>query len=164
MTENGGYIEGGTSPLAGLKDRRTQIASAQELTLRVPRWENPEIYVVYRPLDHDEIRKSQKAADKAKGNQSEAELNGNADLLVKACKSVYAVLDGKRLSLNPDDPEGEFTTFDEALARNLDCPATGRAVARALFITDGDLIAHSRDLVRWSGYRDAEADEEFQGE
>lgn len=166
--------EHGGSPLLRLGQRRKEIKSSQVLPLQVPRWENPEIWVEYEPVDYKTIRAGQMAVEKAKKGKIEAELNMNADLLIKHCIRVFAILDGKEYSLDPEAPEGEFTIFDEALGRNLGLydgeeeegftAPTARQVCRELFITDGDLTDHAVRLTRWSGLRNAEADEEFQGE
>lgn len=155
------------SPLQQLKDRREAIANAQTLRLQVPRWEDPEIYVEYGPAAHDSIRRGQLRLENYKGrNRPEEELNANADLLIRHCLRIVAVIDGQEYSLDPADPHGEPTKFDAELAANLGLPdgATARQACRKLFITDGDLAAHATALIRWSGYRGEQVDEEFQGE
>lgn len=159
--------QGRSSVLGSLKSRKQELKSKLTLDLRVPRWEDPEIWITYRPVDHSEVRKVQQRVEKTPNKQKgEAEVDGNADLLVRYTEGVYALLDGKRYSLKPGDPEGELTTFDSDLAENLGLGegASGRMICRALFLTDGDLIAHARDLARWSGYREETADSELEGE
>lgn len=164
MSETG---TGRSTFLTNLKDRRKQIAEGEELVLSVPRWQDPEILVKYRPIEHSVIRSAQTRVEKApKARKWDAEVDGNADLLIRACKGVVAVLDGEEFSLNPDDPEGEPTKFDADLAKNLGLPegATARQVVKHLFITEGDVLSHGKALVEFSGYRDAEADEALAGE
>ena len=153
--------------LSNLKERRQAIAEGEQLVLADPRWTDPEIKVKYRPIDHPAIRAAQTRVEKApKAKQFALEVDGNADLLIKGCKAVVAVLDGQEYSLNPSDPEGEPTRFDADLAENLGLPegATARQVVKALFITEGDILSHGRALVEFSGYRETEADEGIAGE
>lgn len=170
MEEAAVPLERGPTLIGQLEERRKQIQGEQSLPLVVPRWDNPQIWVSYRPADHGEIRSIQSRIERApKKQRFTEEVNGNADLLVKCCKEIWAVLPGaygERYSLNPDDPRGEYTRFDPDLARNLGLTeeATAREVCRKLFITDGDLIAHARKLMEWSGYTDEEADEGIEGE
>lgn len=155
------------SILGQLRARRESIKNSEHKTIRVPRWSDPEIFVRYAPLEHGQIRRAQSFVEKApKQRKYQTEIDGNCDLLIRACVGVFAVLDGHEYSLNPDDPNGEHTRFDADLARNLGLEenATAREIVKALFITDGDIIGHASELVRWSGYRDAIADEDLEGE
>lgn len=159
-----------TSPasvLGSLKARREELRKEKVLDLPVDGWHDPEIIVRYEPLDHAVIRQSGDRADKApKDRKYEAELNGNADLLIKGCKAVVARINGREYSLRPNDPDGDPTTFDRDLAANLglDEHATARETVRALFIIEGDIISHGKALVEFSGYRDTEAAERLEGE
>jgi hypothetical protein len=152
------------SLLGQLAARRQEIEEAQVLDLAVPRWSDPEIHVLYRPVEFHELRPIFKAFQK-NNDDPEGILNNNAAVLAKACVGVYALLDGKRYSLNPDDPSGELTKFDADLGRNLGI-AEDRAVSicRALFITDFDLLNHARELADWSGETAEKAVEEIKGE
>lgn len=167
----GGHSLDPTSVLGHLRDRREQIAEEQLKVIPVPRWSNPEVFVRYRPVEHDELRKAQRLVERAKQNRSAAEVNSNADVLIRACVAVFARLEGRdeEMSLRPGDPTGELTTFDRDLAANLLGPeeaenATARQVLRALFFTDGDILSHAEALVNWSGYRTRETDEQLEGE
>jgi hypothetical protein len=152
------------SLLAGLKQRRTQVVDEQRLTLPVPRWHDPEIVVTYRPLTHDEAVDIGKRTEKIK-NTAVRQMAGAQDQLSTACVAVEAVVDGQRYSLRPGDPHGEPTRFDTDLAENLGVEEqTARAVVSALFVTDADLLSHNKRLIEWSGYAEAQADEEFSGE
>jgi hypothetical protein len=144
------------SPLAQLARRRAEIAEQQILELSVPRWENPTITVKYRPIEHEEIRKVLKAAEKSRPGESKSDalLNGNADLLIKACIGVEAH--------NPDET---WNGFDHELGESLGVEVqTARAACRALFITDGDMLMHARKLGEFSGFVDQDVDDEFEGE
>lgn len=165
MTEGTGI--GSLSFLEHLKERREAIAESELLTLAVPRWSDPVIKVVYRPIDHGIIRAAQTRVEKApKAKQFAAEVDGNVDLLIRGCKAVVAVINEQEYSLRPGDHEGEPTTFDKDLALNLGLPdgSTARQVVKALFITEGDILSHGKSLVEFSGYRETEADEIISGE
>jgi hypothetical protein len=156
------------SVLARLGKRREEIIAKDTITLRVPRWSEPDIWVEYKPVSHTLIKRALSAVDRAKGrDKAEAEVDANADVLIAGCQRVYAKLEGEddEFSLRPDDPRGEYTTFDGDLADKLDvADRRARAVVRALFLTDGDIIATAERLTEFSGYRINKADEEALGE
>ena len=163
--------EGKPSIILSLKERREQVLKEQVLRLPVPRWNNPTIVVLYIPVDHGFIRNSQKRIEKApKDRQSEVEMEVNSDILIRGCVGVVAVIDGVDYSLRPGDPHGEPTMFDADLAENLGLdgaggrPPTARAVLRHLFIADGDVLSAASEVIKFSGYREAEADEQILGE
>jgi hypothetical protein len=147
------------SPLNSLKGalakRREEIAGEQILELEVPRWENPTLVVSYKPVEHSVIRRTIRSVEKAKGDRSEAEMNANADFLIKACVGVIA-----------RDPNERWEGFDDELAESLGVEGerTARRTCRELFITDGDLISHVNKVIEFSGYRNVEIDEEISGE
>lgn len=169
----GSEVARGAAPsiLLSLKERRQQVLEEQVLRLPVPRWEDPVIVVHYGPVEHTFIKAAQTRMEKA-GNdkKADAEVDANADILIRGCKAVVAVVDGKEYSLRPDDPEGEPTVFDQDLAENLGVagvggkPPTARQVVRALFITQGDILSAANELIKFSGYRETEADAAIVGE
>lgn len=155
------------SILGHLKERKEEIKEGEILALPVPRWSEPEIWVRYHPVDHDKIRAAQRGIKRApKHEQFRAEVSANIDILIHGCEEVYAVLDGQEYSLRPDEPKGAHVKFDPALAANLGLSenSSARAVVRELFITDGDIISQANELVRWSGYRDQEAEDRLESE
>ena len=157
----------GLSVLGSLKERRQQVVNETVLRLPVPRWRDPELVVVYKPVDHKYIRAAQDRVSKApKERRYEAEVDGNADILIRGCVGVVAVVDGKDYSLKPGEPHAEPTLFDADLASNLglDDAATAREVVRSLFIAEGDIISAAGALTQWSGYRETEADSTILGE
>lgn len=163
----------GASPsiLSSLKERRQQVLEEQVLRLPVPRWDNPTIVVKYRPVEHSFIRRGQSAVEKAgKDKQAEVELNSNADILIRGCAGVVAILEGREYSLRRGDEHGDPTLFDQDLAENLGVegsggkPPTARQVVRTLFLTDGDILSAASELIRFSGYRETEADAAVVGE
>lgn len=159
------------SVLGSLKERRQEVLEKQVLRLPVPRWDDPVIVVMYKPVDHSLIRLAQGKVEKAgRDKQAEVEVESNADILIRGCVGVVAVVDGKEYSLRPDDENGEPTRFDKDLAENLGVegaggkPPTARQVVRSLFITDGDILSAASEVIKFSGYRDAEADSVVLGE
>lgn len=169
--ERVGSEGGGISILSSLKERRQQVLEEQILRLPVPRWENPTIVVKYRPVEHSFIRQAQTKVEKAtKDRRADVEVGANADILIRGCAGVIAVIDGKEYSLRPGDEHGEPTLFDQDLADNLGIdgsggkPPTARQVLQTLFITEGDILSAASEVIRFSGYREAEADSTILGE
>jgi len=159
------------SLIGDLGRRRNEIIQAQVLELRVPRWTDPVIIVKCRPVEHAQIRGLLMRVEKTKPkDRAEAEVEANADLLIRGCIGIVAVLDDHEYSLRPGDPHGEPTLFDDDLARNLGLhdglgrKPTARDVVRALFITDADIISAANSLAEFSGYKTQDADDEIAGE
>lgn len=159
------------SVLGSLKERRQEVLDKQVLRLPVPRWDDPVIVVVYKPVDHSLIRQAQAKVEKAgRDKQAEVEIEGNADILIRGCVAVIAVVDSAEYSLRPGDENGAPTKFDQDLAENLGVSGLGgkaptaRQVVRSLFITDGDILSAASEVIRFSGYREAEADSVVLGE
>lgn len=159
------------SILSSLKERRQQVLEQQVLRLPVPRWDDPVIVVMYKPVEHGFIKAAQTRVEKAGADKkADVELEANADILIRGCTGVVAVVDGTEYSLRPGDEGGEPTVFDKDLAENLGVegvggkPATARQVVRSLFITDGDILSAANELIKFSGYRETEADAALVGE
>lgn len=157
------------SPLAGLKARKAAIIERLHWDLKVPRWDDdggPAIYVRYGPIDVTRMTKILDAANKSKA--PDKMLVANANILANACLGVFAREDGseEELSLRDGDPHGPLTRFDEDLAETLDVgtPFRATAVVRALYLTDGDLIAAAIQLSELSGAALPKADTDFLGE
>lgn len=160
-------VEPELSILGSLKERRTQILEEQVLALAVPRWDDPKIVVKYKPVEHSLIRGVERRIDGApKKDRAKFEIEGNCDVLIRACTAVVAVLDGEEYSLRLGDPHGEPTIFDRDLGANLglDPACTAREVVKALYITDGDILAAASAVGEFSGYKNQEADEGLSGE
>jgi hypothetical protein len=152
-----------TSPLASLRKRRAEIIEDLYLDIKVPRWENPEIYVRFKPLSTVKLGASLERRRKSKVD--DWSLLANADMLVDSCLGVYAVVDGdlnNKLSLAPGDPKGVWTKFDPALAAALGVDAQRAVdVCQALYLTEGDLIDTANKLFTWSNVSGEQADEIF---
>jgi len=153
------------SVLGQLKSRREDIVKRQFIDLPVPRWDNPNIVVRYKPLEHALFRSAANQVERADAKRrSETEVNVNVDILARSCIGVFAVVNGSRYSLREGDPTGEWTTFDADLADNLGCEHTARAVVKALYIVEGDILSTANKIAEFSGYKEQEADEELMGE
>ena len=150
-----------SAALLSLKSRREEIKKDLYIDLQVPRWSTPEVFVRYGPID---ATRADQAIRKREGSK-EFSVLANADILAQACIGVYACLDGDRdtkYSLNSDNPDGPWTRFDPALARNLGLITDAAVdVVRALYYTDGDLIQAAAALGEWSGKTNAKLDEDF---
>lgn len=158
---------GRLSVLSQLDKRRQAILEKEHLDLAVPRWTDPEIFVRYKPVPHEHFSRGAQRVEKATPkDKPKVELESNIDVLVQGCIGVFARIDGKDYSLRPGDPNGEWTGFDADLAENLGLPtgAGARAVVKALFIVDGDIMSHGSSLGEFSGYKEAEADTQVAGE
>lgn len=151
--------------LGSLKARRAEVLTNSTIDLRVPRWDNPEMFVRFKPVSHALLKKATRVGlNAAERKRDEAEVEANCDVLIDGCVGVFARLDGKDYSLRPGDEDGEPTLFDEDLAENLGCGKTARAVVRALYITDGDIISTASRISEFSGYKDAETMDALTGE
>jgi hypothetical protein len=152
-----------TTPLASLQARREQIVNDLYVDIQVPRWEDPEIYVRFKPVSTIKLNAAIERRRKQKGD--DWSLLANADMLIESCVGIYAVFNGdteNKLSLSTTDPNGKWTKFDPELAKALGVDAQ-RATdsVQALYLTEGDLIDTANRLFRWSNVANDEADETF---
>ena len=152
-------------PIASLRERREAIRSTLYYDLQVPRWEAPEIWVRFDPIKASRADQVIQARMDSKDDERGVLLN--ADLLASSCREIWASVPGDdtRYSLNVNGVigVGPLTRFDPALAAALGLPDGSKAVdvVRALYWTDGDLIAAANALAEWSGKKGREADEVF---
>ena len=154
------------TPLFHLKARREELVKNLTLDLRVPRWDSPELWVRYRPVDATKLTASVERRQKTKTNDQSILLN--ADILVESCVGIYARhpdFPGQELSLREDDPFGKLTRFDPDLATSLGIPdalgVTAAMVCRKLYLTDGDLVDAATQVLEWSAATNEKADEDF---
>ncbi len=138
------------SVLAGLRERREQAKTKLVKDLAVPRMDPP-VYVRFKPIPSRRLTAANKQA--AASGDKDAEVIANAGVLAEACLGVFEVIDGREVSIDPNDRDGEHPKFDRRLAGLLGVPA-GKAsqVVRALYLTDGDIISTVNDLGIWSGF------------
>ena len=152
-----------STALKALKARREQLQKDLFIDLQVPRWDDPEIFVRYGPMDPTA---AEKAIDTRRQSKApDFMVWANADVLARSCIGVFACLDGDyetKYSLNPDNPEGPWTRFDPALARALGLITDAAAdVVRGLYQTDGDLINAASALTEWSGHASRKLETDF---
>jgi hypothetical protein len=156
------------SMLGQLSKRREEIKQGATTDLKVERWSDPEIWVRYKPVDHNIIRSGINRVEQAQPkDKARIEVDINSDVLIRGCVGVFARVNGKDYSLRPGDPHGEYTKFDGDLADNFELPEEARSarqVVKALYIFEGDIMAASAKIAEFSGYRDQVADEEVLGE
>jgi hypothetical protein len=153
------------SALAALRDLRKAKLDALHLELPVPRWADdggPDIRVRYIPADPAFMNKAYEARKRQNPRPTNWMVLGAADILVASCKEVFAVEDGREISLRDGDPNGSMTRFDPDLAYTLGVETKQAVdVARALYLTDGDLIAAVNTVAEWSGISVPAADADF---
>lgn len=154
------------TPLRSLKAKRSKMLNKLQLTLQVPRWDDPEIFVVYKPIET--ARTNEATIKRSESKDPDWLVKANADMLCQACSGIYAIFDkdGVKRSLNLEDEFGAWTKFDQNLSENLDLPQWGTVtkavdVVRAIYPTDGDLIAAAEELSNWSGLQSTQVDEDF---
>lgn len=155
------------SVLGQLKARREQIKQGATIDFPVERWDDPEIFVRFKPVEHGVIRSGGTRVEGAQQkDKARVEVEVNCDVLIRGCVGVFARIGGKEYSLKPGEPRGEWTKFDADLAENLGLSedATAREVVKALYIFDGDIMSTAAKVAEFSGYRDKMADEEVSGE
>jgi len=159
LEESVGAVE--TTPLASLKNRRTEILNELYLDVKVPRWKDPEIFIRFKPVSATRLSKVLEKRRKAGGE--DWAILANADMMIDSCIGVYAVVEGdEKLSLRPNDPKGDWTKFDADLGDALGVEQKlATAVVRGLFLTEGDLLEAANKLFAWSGISGQEADEAF---
>lgn len=145
------------SILAGLRARREAAAKKLHLDLRVPRIDPP-VYVRYRPIPQSvlDLVNTKLAASK----DADKVVIANAAALSHACVGVFGMVDGK-----PEGNPDTWPKFDANLAAELGLPdGTGATdIVRALYLTDGDVIAAATELADWSGTSERRVDEETEG-
>ncbi len=151
------------SPLAALRARRDKIVGELFIDIRVPRWNEPEIFVRFKPVST--TRLSAAIEKRRKSKDENWSVLANADVLIDSCFGIYAVMPEDpetKLSLRPNEPHGKWTKFDPDL-----CQALGLEANRAsdavlgLYLTEGDLIETANRLLKWSNIASDEADEAF---
>ena len=154
------------SPLASLRDRRSKARNDLFLDLPVPRYDPP-IFVRFKPLEQTKIAAGQKEIDVRKKDR-DVLLRVNAGFIATACLGVFEVVDGEKVSVDPDtrstDPE-DWPKFGPELAALLGEEDTDRAVevVQALYLTDGDILATAAEIAAWSGYSGEQLDQDFEG-
>lgn len=154
-----------TAPVTGigsLRARREKAREALTLDLVVPRYDPP-IYVRLKPVTQARIEAGLKQAEKSKAK--DASLAANAALIATACVGIFEKDGDTDVSIDADDRHGDLLTFsDERTAELLEVPMTKAGdLVRALYLTEGDVMATAGKLVDWCGYSDADLEADFSG-
>lgn len=167
------------SPLIDLRARREAKRKALHLDLKVPRWDDdggPEIWARYNPASFSVAMSATERRRKRK--DPEWMVLSNADTLADAMVGVFVKQGDQSFTL----AGGQWRSFDPDTARDdewvsvkgervgelnaalgIDAHSAAETL-RALFFTDGDLMAHSAKLAEFSGVSLPTADEEALGE
>ena len=154
------------TPLFSLKNRRAEILKNLYKDLRVPRFEDPEVWVRFKPINitymNMVLKKRQTAKDTDWGQKA------NADVLINSCIGIYAMFPenpDEKYSLHEGNPLGEWTKFDTKLAQALDIPVPdtdqAASIVRSFYFADGDLIDTMDRLMKFSNISNDEADTVF---
>lgn len=146
---------------SNLKSRRDKAIEELFTDYKIPRYDPP-IYVRFKPVPQDRIDAAEKAAERSKAK--DAKVAANAAILANATIGVFEVIDGRKVSINPADRDGEWPKFDSGLAELFEVQATKSAdVVRAVYMTDGDIIATVTQLGVWSGFNLDDIQKDFEG-
>lgn len=150
------------SLLGQLRARREAIEAKLHLDLAVPRMENPEVLVRFRPVTSAEITR---VADQHRKNKAkDVDVIINAVHLAAACEGIFYLHEGQPVGINGKTDPDEWPRFDQEVAESLGLPDGSKAVdvVRGLYFTDGDIISTGAELLVWSGYarQDLERDAE----
>lgn len=143
------------SILAGIRAQRDAIKAELFTDFSIPKYEN--LHVRYKAPTKADLAEVRSRAEKAKDL---GELH-EALILAKCCVGIFSRDEnGKPLG----DP-ADWPKFDHELAEALGLPENTRAVevVRALFATEGDVMAQSAALIRWAGFAEEQALEEHEG-
>ncbi len=150
-----------TSHLTSLRDRRAKVREELTVDFAVPRYDPP-IYVRYRPLTQGQITVANKRAEKSKDPSTA--VTANAVLLADACIGIFQVVGGRELSVDIEHLDGDWPRFDDRLGQLLGERVNNASDAvKALFHTDGDILATAGKLAEWSGYSTEDLEREYQG-
>lgn len=149
--------------LGSLRAMRDQVAEELFVDLKVPRYP-ADVVVRFKPLPQPQIRRALDAAEKRKGDP-DARVKAHAEMLVDACLGVYMLdASGKFGSVDLEHPDLEPPKFDERLAELLGVEAKSQVeTARALYLTDGDVIGTANKLIEFSGYDADKIEELYRG-
>ena len=150
------------TPLISLKSRRQAIADDLYLDIRVPRWDDPEVYVRFKPVSATKLNATIERRRKQKADNWS--LLANADMLVDCCIGIYAQVEGTdgKFSLRENDANGPWTKYDKDLAHALGLDANSAVESCiGLYFSEGDLLDTANKLFRWSNIAGDEADELF---
>lgn len=171
---NAPALVGPQSPFALLAGKREGAIAKLFIDQAVPRWEDElgrTVWVRFKPSNPaffgQAVERREKAhqtalrkgGPNAKGNPDRV-IDANADLLAECCIAVYDLAIDEE---PPDELDGTLPDFRSTeLSEALGVPNAGAAATvRALYLTDGDLLIASGELMEWSGKLSKQAHADF---
>lgn len=151
------------SLLDQFRARRAEKFASLKLDHEVPHTDAGDglgsVWLRFRPIEDKQANRVTKKHDKAK--DEEKNLRRNAAVIGEFCTAIYRLLDGREVSVDPEDPDGTPPTFATIAA---DAGVNVVEVVRQVFVTDGSIHSCAALLTEWSDYRRAEEAESDQGE
>lgn len=162
------------TPMFDLKTRAREIREGLHLSLQVPRWKQPDVFVKFKPVASEEFATAQGKRERDGGPSWV--LLSYCDAIADSCEEVYFChpddthlphAERQKFSLADGDPYGPKTRFDSKLADALgliiapDDPNKIATIVRGLYLTDGDIISAAGDLLDWSSRASVKAEGDF---
>lgn len=161
------------APIRSLRNRAEEARHRRFIDRPVPGYD-PAIVVRYRALDPDEIEAIEKKTKKLPLMQR-AKLN-SARVAIAACLGIFDEVDGKKVSVDPNDPDTYIDENDEIVGKpviftsprlaellEIEGDASATKCVFELYAVDGDVIRVGSDLVDFSGMGDADVEEMIRG-
>ena len=92
-----------TTPLISLKERRKQIVNDLYTDIKVPRWDDPEVFVRFKPVSATKFAATMERRRKSKS--TDWTFLANVDMIVDSCVGVYCLIEGneRKFSLRLED-------------------------------------------------------------
>jgi hypothetical protein len=156
------------SELASLRDRVNK-AKARKFDLQVADLDPP-VFVRYRPVPAEALDKTHKRTEQLRKDRT---VITNAIILADHCVGIFELDDGRtdedgeplKVSIDPEDRDGEWPKFGPRLAELLGQPMLKKAVdvVRAFYPFDGDVISTAQDLAIKSRYARDQIELEAEG-
>jgi len=145
------------SALASLRAEREKAAEKLYLDLPVPRYDN--LHIRVQPIEQADVKRIGERFKKSR--DQEAPVKQAATIVATACIGIFS----RGENGEPLGDPSEWPTFDAEVAAAIDRPDLTRAVdiVRAVYLTDGDIIATQVRIGEWSGYSTEQLDSEYSG-
>jgi hypothetical protein len=151
-----------TTVRESLRAQRDKVRAKLFTDILVPRYDPP-VYVRVSPISGEEVEKNQKTLEKSKRANRAAHTAATA--LAKNVVGVCELIDGQKVSIDRDDPEGPWPKFDERLAEiaGIEGAAGAADVVLEFFFTDGDVISAVGELYEFSGFSNEKIEADYAG-
>jgi len=141
------------SALSRLRESREQALESLYIDYEVPRI-SPAVFVRYKPVEMAVVKRLDRVF--AKSKDPEKDVQHSAALLADRCIGIF--------DADSEDSPESWMRFDADLGQLLGVQVKSAAdVVRALYLTDGDVIATAGKLGDWSGFNLDEVQERIQG-